>query len=212
MGLPMSDTLTVECPHCGERFVIVQPEPQPDEQVSTTTAERPASESEGSRPQITAELVDWDEVEPNDPYSGNDDDIPVTQRVIADVRINGTVRQLTYWYTPAYGYFSHVVRGQLTGGVKSKNAYPTEEGLAFTNRGNPRHSNKEWAYLDEDTCRWRSSEAGLGEVRGDPDNPDRDNRFLINLDEADRPLVGENGDANEELLLTLARGLVAFKT
>lgn len=196
----MQKTISVECPHCGEGFVVVEAEAEQQQ--------NGVIEEEDS---IKADLVSWEEVAPTDPYSGNDTEIPTTQRVKADIRIDGEVRSFTYWYTPDFEYFSFVVRGQLETGTKSQNGYTIDEGVSLTNRGVPRNSDKNWTYLDMEDCRRRSNLAGLGDVIEDPENEDKDNRYRILLDEEEQPLI-ENEEVSEELMLKLAKGLVVFKT
>lgn len=197
----MQKTITVECPHCGEAFVVVEPESESQNRGSEHEVEQA----------ISAELVSWQEVGVSDPYSGNDVDIPVTQRLKANIRIDGKVRPFTFWFTPKYGYFKYVVRGQLDSGLKSKDIYSEDDELFFVNRGVPRDSDKQWTYLSADECRWRSRHAGLGEVTKDPNHENKDNRFRIFLDEQEQPLI-DNEDVAEDLLLKLAKGLVAFQT
>lgn len=197
----MQETISVECPHCGEPIVVVVPESESQDQSSEYESEHA----------ISAELVSWEEVEVTDPYSGNDHDIPVSQRLKADIQIDGEVRPFTFWYTPEYGYFKYVVRGQLESGLKSKDADSQDGELFFLNRGVPRDSDKQWTYLSADECRRRSKLAGLGDVAEDPDHEDKDNRFRIFLDEQEQPLV-DDGDVAEELILKLAKGLVTFQT
>ena len=200
----MQETISVECPHCGEKFVVVEPESGQNEDVEE-------QEPELEHP-MTAELVSWEEVDVTDPYSGNDEEMPVEQRVKADIGIDGQEYPFTFWYLPEYDYFSYVVRGQVDTGMKSKDAYLVDrDRLTFTNRGMPRDSDKQWTYLDEEECRRRSDIAGLGEVVDDPEQIDKDNRFRIHLNEQEIPLV-EDGEIAEVLVLKLAKGLVVFQT
>lgn len=197
----MQRTISVECPRCGEGFVVVEPESKQQTQGSNT---------EGKH-RISAALVGWEEMEVSDPYSGNDQDIPVAQRLKADIRVDGEIRPFTFWFTPEYGYFKYVVRGQLETGLKSKNVHSADNELFMGNRGVSRASDKQWSYLNADECNRRSMQAGLGEVTEDPSHGDKDNRFRIFLDEQQQPLI-DDGEVAEELLLKLAKGLVAFQT
>lgn len=197
----MRDTIHVECPSCGERFVVVEPE--------TEQEQNTAEPESGTR--ITAELVSWEEVGTTDPYPGSDTEIPVSQCVKAEIRIDGEVRIFNYWYTPEYSYFSYVVRAELDTGRKSHNGFVMDGGVSLTNRGVPRHSEKQWSYLTEEECRRRSTLAGLGDVVRDPKHQDKDNRYRILLNEPAQQLIEDRAVA-EDLLLKLAKGLIVFKT
>lgn len=198
----MKTTISVECPHCGESFVVVEPESEQQNNDSEQKAEQP----------IEAELTDWVELSVTDPYSASEDDIPVSQRVKADIRIGGEEYSFTFWYTPEYKGFDYVVRGQLDSGLKSKDIHSNDEGELFlVNRGIPRNSDKQWTYLDAEECRRRSNLAGLGEITNDPYHKGKDHRLRIFLNEHRKPLI-ENEEIAEDLLLKLAKGLVAYQT
>ena len=198
----MKQSITVECPHCGEGFVVVEPESHRQEEESNSETPNP----------ITAELLEWEEADLLDPYTGNDKEIPVAQCVKADIRIDGEERSFTFWYTPEYGKFKYVVRGQLQSGMKSKDIYVADGELFFINRGVPRNVDKQWTYLDRNECARRSRLAGLGDVTADPAHANKDNRFRIFLDEQQQPLVDDSGDVAEDLLLKLAKGLLVLQT
>lgn len=197
-------TFNVTCPHCEEEYVIVEPETESESGQATpsSTVQKPMS----------AKLRHAEQIANTDPYTGSDVEIDVEQRVKADIEIDDTEYSFTFWYTPNYDYFTYVVRGVLETGQKSKDAFEAQDGrLYFKNRGVPWDSDKQWTYLTEEECQHRAELAGLGEVTPDEDN-EHSNRFRIYLGIDPQPLVNENGEVAEQVLVTLAKGLIVFQT
>lgn len=194
-------TTRVTCPKCNDEFSLVK------------TNQNESTDKGDSTEKLSATVQNWNWADERDPYSGNETDIPVEQRVKADVQMNNSTYSFDLYYTPEFGYFKHVVRGQLESGQKSKNAFKDEDSgeLYFKNRGVPSDGKKQWTYLNEDECRTRSDIAGLGTVKPDT-KTGKSNRFRTYLGKHSRPLVDENDMLNEELVEALVKGLVVFQT
>lgn len=195
------ESVRVNCPNCNSDFPIVLP---------NSGESRTAKANDGER--LSTTVHHWSWANERDPYSGNDNEIPVEQRVKADVQVNESTYSFDLYYTPDFHYFEHVVRGQLESGQKSKNAFKNDSAdLFFKNRGVPLDGEKQWTYLNEEECRTRSDAAGLGAVRPEPDS-DKNNRFRTYLGQDSRPLVDESESLNQELVEALVKGLIVFQT
>lgn len=185
-------------------------------------------------------LLNADEVA--DPYTGSDKSVPVTQLVVAKVRYMGGPRDkkhakkhgishpsdlpesfegesddtLKIWYTPEHAGdpddIGYVIRSDLETGIKTKNVYRDGDELFVKNRGVPYDSDKQWTFLDEEECQARAGEAGLPEKIVKDPSTDKPNRYRIYLNEDFRPLVNNDDELEEELVLELARVLTAFQT
>lgn len=218
-----TETVNLDCPNCGETFVgvlsedsgpvrVACPECSDEFAVVKAVSEDSEPEKSGGSDGLTATVDSWNWADERDPYTGSDSEIPVEQRIKADVRVDGSTYSFDLYYTPKFHYFDHVVRGQLDSGQKSKNAFEDESGqLYFKNRGVPSNEGKQWTYLDEDECQSRSKTAGLGRVEPD-DESGKANRFRTYLGQRSRPLVDESGTLDEKLVKTLVKGLVVFQT
>lgn len=188
------NTMSITCPHCEERFVVVQ---EGSEQTHN-------HQSEEQEEPMNAELLSYEEIEGTQPYSGRDEEIPVEQCVRAKINIDGEVHRFTFWYTPERDGYKYIVRGKFDSGSKMKTVYSGDGSPFYTDRGVPKDSDKDWTYLDEEECRRRAKIAGLGEVWESTETP---GRYQIPIGESKEGLV-----ENEELLLTLAKGLTVFQT
>lgn len=243
-------TLTVTCPHCREKFAVVEPK---NETAPSLTVECPGcleafavvypreaepSETEAEPSLDTREYEMYlgefvegpvqrnaETPEVPSPYTGSDTDIPVAQYVTGEINGIGGKEggvdiaealepdRFMFWYTPEHNAYSYVVRANLETGVKSKNIEVDDKGeLYFTNRGVPRDgSDKQWTYLSREECERRAEQAQLDRVEADPDASST-NRFRIYLGATEQPLVDDDGTFATNLLLQMARGLVAFQT
>lgn len=192
------NTMTVECPYCDERFVVIQEGKSPEQ------AHDQQSDKKEDEP-MNAELLTHEEIEGRQPYSGRDEEIPFETCVQAQIRIEENTYAFTFWYTPERDGYKYIVRGELDSGSKMKTVYDGgSDYIAFTDRGVPKDSDKQWTYLDEKECRRRAKIAGLGDVKQSKQGANR-NQILI--DEEKEGLV-----ENEDLLLKLAKGLTVFQT
>jgi len=191
-------TISVQCPHCQERFVVVR-----EEEASEQTHNQQNPPEERDEP-MNSELLSYEVIDGGQPYSGRDEEIPVEECVRAKITIDGKTHQFTFWYTPDRDGYKYIVRGDFDSGSKMKTVYSGDGSPFFTPRGVPKNSDKQWTYLDEEECRRRAKIAGLGEVQPPSESSDRC-RILIG--ESKEGLV-ENG----ELLLKLAKGVAAFQT
>jgi len=207
------DTMSVECPYCNERFVVVR-EQKASEQ--THTQQQSSDERDG---QMDAELLNYEIIDGGQPYSGRDEPMPVKQCVRANIEIDGERYTFTFWYTPEDEHVGYVVRVNLSSGPKTKSAYrweetPYVEELSYTDRGIPKDSDKKWTYLSLEECRRRAKIAGLPEPEscGDLQESSLDpHRNTVWIGEKQRPPI-EDDEVAEELLLKLAKGLLVFQT
>ena len=212
------DSLTVSCPECGEGFAIVYPDELRDAEDSQKT--------QTYEPYL-GDILDWEQDEdPPAPYTGSDQEIPYEQYITAKINGLGEVPgieegteayrealgpdRFQIWYTPDHEEIAYVVRGDLETGVKTKNVYSHAGTLYVKSRGFPRDSDKQWTFLDRNECVARAVQAGLsGEITEDAE---QEGRYNIHLDEPEQELVSEENELADELVLKLARVLVAFQT
>lgn len=216
-------SLTATCPSCKKRFVIVYPEEIRD-----------SRESEPTYEPFFGEITEWElRDDPPDPYTGRDETIPCEQFVVAKVGGLGGSHgadegsdlhknpqpsrpdRFQIWYTPdheapQWEEVAYVVRADLETGVKTKNIYSVDEQLVVKNRGIPRDSDKQWTYLDLAECRARAAQAQLD--GGVAEVPGIEGRYHIPLNQKKQLIVNEDGELASELVLELARVLVAFQT
>ena len=232
-------TINIDCTQCGEEHAVVLNEQQiaqgaafdvncsngdhtfpvvvpPGDDLNLNTTGEEILETTG----MEAKLLNTTAVEnPTSPYSGSDTSTPIEQCVDATVSIEGKDYSCRIWYTPDHKYHPYVVRVKLSSGAKRKNAYvfnnsPHADELAFTDRGVPRNSDKQWTYLSLDECKRRAQLAGLAgaesaaEIEETELNPDRD---WVWIGEKQQPPMSD-GTPNEELLLKLAKGVLVFQT
>lgn len=223
-------SLTVTCPSCGARFAIVYPDEIQEPGLSKPTYEP-----------ISVGLTEWELREnPPEPYTGRDESIPCSQYMIAKIAGPGGVpeseesvlraaedytdeeyeellkpNRFQIWYTPDHDpddgdRIAYVVRADLLNGIKTKNVYRYRDQLFAKNRGVPRDSDKQWTYLDRAECYARAAQAQLpGELA---EVSDKEGRYNIFLGHNLQPLVDDEGEVAEELVLELARVLLAFQT
>lgn len=210
-------SLTATCPSCDERFAIVYPD-----ELQNQLSEKPTYEP------YFGTVEEWEEhSDPPAPYTGSQEAIPFEQYIVAKIGGLGSVPDVEemgqsheealkpdrfqFWYTPDHDEIAYVVRADLETGVKTKNVYDNQGGGLFVkNRGVPRGSDKQWTFLDRDECYARAAQARLeGEISS---SPEKSGRFNVFLDNKKRPLINTDGELAEELVLELARMLVAFQT
>ncbi|MFC7216008.1 hypothetical protein ACFQO4_18215 [Saliphagus sp. GCM10025334] len=219
------DSLTAVCPQCKEKRVIVYPD-----ELRNQADEKPLYEP------YVGEIIEWElKEDPPAPYTGSQEAIPYEQYITAKidglgsrpVAVEGSQSheeafkpdRFQIWFTPDHDEIAYVVRADLETGVKTKNVYSHVKigdeyryagSLFVKNRGVPRNSDKQWTYLDLDECRARVVQAGLdGEVT--PTSGKNEGRYNIFLNNDPQPLV-EDGELAEDLVLELARTLIAFQT
>lgn len=225
------ESLTATCPSCNERFAIVYPDELQESEVT-----KPSYEP------LAGRFDEWETREdPPAPYTGSDKNIPHEQYVTAKIAELGgppgvdeeselyeeaaplEPDRFQIWYTPEHEApqwkeIAYVVRADLETGVKTKNVYAlrndadnSSNSLFIKNRGVPRNSDKQWTYLDRAECHARAVQAQLDPERI-TEHPDQEDRYHISLTHAEQPLINEDGELAEELVMELARMLVAFQT
>lgn len=164
---------------------------------------------------INTTLISWESVEPTDPYSAAETPRPtVEQQIKAEIAISGDTLPVTVYYSPhneGWEYWKYVVRARTDAGLKSKDVFAGENGLYLKNRAVPWDEDKEWTYLSMEECKRRAQIAGLGTVTEDTEI-DHDNRYRIHLDEHEQPLVDDENNMAEELVLQLAKGLLVLQS
>lgn len=207
-------SFNLDCSSGEHKFAVVIP---PVEDLTSSAA---PNENKTESDEIDAELVNTTEVDnPPSPYSGSDSAVDIEQCLDATISINKQDYPFRFWYTPDHEYHPYVVRVKLTSGAKRKNAYvfrndPYADELAYTDRGVPKDSDKNWTYLSLAECKRRAEIAGLAGAESAADieeteiNPDR---TWVWLGEKQRAPMND-GSPEEELLLKLAKGLIVFQT
>lgn len=203
-------SITIDCPHCGETLTVVDPERDSQNQPSADKD----SVMESISP-LDAEVHSWEEVTPTDPYTGAESPRPtVSQKIKADVQINGETIPVTVFYAPhtsEWEYWKYVVRAKTNAGRKSKDVFDSSDGLYLKNRGIPWVEDKDWTYLSKEACERRTRIADLGNVISDPEL-DYDNRFRLLLDEDEQPLIDSEGHLAERLVEKLTKGLLVLQS
>lgn len=180
------------CPHCNGEIELTpgDVDTQPDE--------------------LHAEIIEWNEAEVYDPYPGQDTDRHIEQHVRAKIDINDHVQSFDFYYAPEYDVFTYVVRSKTSEGQKSKDVYTDEDGIYVKNRGVPWDEDKQWTYLSREQCEERARIAGIGPVKPNTESRHQ-NRFKVYIDEIERPLIDDNGLA-EDLVEALAKAHMVFQS
>lgn len=164
---------------------------------------------------LNAAVQSWKEMPTRDPYTGADPPRPIVQqRIKASVRAGGEVIPVDVFYAPHtedWDYWKYVVRAKTDAGRKSKDVFDSPDGLYIKDRGTPWTSEKAWTYLSKEACERRAQIAGLDEIIADPD-PESESKHAVLLGKSERALVDDQGQLADELVETLTKGVLVFKS